>query len=202
MRIYLRTVGAVIIVPFLVAALTALQASGKGHDRPRQALSIVPGDRLGIYRLSNDGAESLERMGKPAAVESGKSETQRVFNWGDGILFFVHTVSNRLTGADPADRVSIDMLRLSCPTPTGVMTGNGIHTGSTLAEVHTAFPDAQPSTSAHWVYDDIKQGIAFEFEKDPTTQSPCIAITIHVPGQSRIVTQQQVEALLKKATKH
>ena len=36
---------------------------------------------------STDGAESLEQMGKPVAMESGKSETQRVFNWGAGILF-------------------------------------------------------------------------------------------------------------------
>jgi len=39
------------------------------------------------------------------------------------------------------------------------------------------------------------------FEKEPASQSPCIAITIHLPGQSRIVTQEQVEALIKTAAK-
>ena len=68
--------------------------------------------------------------------------------------------------------------------------------------VRAAFPDAQPVTGTPWVYDDVKQGIAFEFKKKPASKSSCIAITIHVPGQSRIVTQEQVEALLKKVAKH
>jgi hypothetical protein len=201
-KIVVRVFSALVTVPILMAALTASEASGRGHDNPRQALSMVPGDRLGIYRLSADGAESLVKMGKPAAIQAGSSETMRVFDWGDQTLLFVHTVSNRVIGVEPRDGVTIDLLRFSCPTETGVKTENGIHTGSTLAEVHDAFPEAQPVASAPWVYDDVKQGIAFEFEKGPASQSPCIAITIHVPGQSRIVTQEQVEALLKKAPRH
>ncbi|MBV8213794.1 MAG: hypothetical protein JOZ08_11310 [Verrucomicrobia bacterium] len=202
MKISVTILGVVISMPILFAALAGSEACGKGHDRPRQALSMVPGARLGIYSLSSDGAQSLEQMGKPVAMESANSETQRVFNWGGQTLFFVHTLSNRVTGAEPPDGVTIDLLRFSCPTETGVKTANGIHTGSSLAEVRNAFPDAQPVANAPWVYDDVKQGIAFEFEKSAVSESPCIAITIHVPGQSRIVTQQQVEALLKKAAKH
>jgi hypothetical protein len=201
MKIFASIFSALVTVPALLAALTASEASGRGHDNPRQALSMVPGDRLGIYRLSADGAETLDKMGKPAAIQAGNSETKRIFDWGDNTLLFVHTVSNRVTGAEPRTGVTIDLLRFSCPTETGVKTANGIHTGSTLAEVHDAFPDAQPVASAPWVYDDVKQGIAFEFEKGPAAQSPCIAITIHVPGQNQTVTQEQVEALLKKAAK-
>jgi hypothetical protein len=202
MKIFVSIFSALVTVSILAAALTPSELRGRGHDNPRQALSMVPGDRLGIYRLSTDGAESLEKMGKPAAIQSSDSETKRVFDWGDQTLLFVHTVSNRLSGAEPRDGVTIDMLRFSCPTETGVKTANGIHTGSTMAEVRDAFPEAQPVASAPWVYDDVKQGIAFEFEKSPAPESPCIAITIHVPGQSRIVTQEQVETLLKKRAKH
>jgi len=202
MKIFVSIFSALFTVPILIAVLTASEACGRGHDNPRQALSMVPGDRLGIYRLSTDGADSLEKMGKPVAIQSGDSETKRVFDWGDQTLLFVHTVSNRVSGAEPPDGVTIDMLRLSCPKETGVKTENGIHTGSTLAEVRSAFPDAQPVASEPRVYDDVKQGIAFEFGKSPAPESHCIAITIHVPGQSRIVTQEQVEALLKKRAKH
>ena len=74
MKIFASIFRALVTIPILVAALAATEASGRGHDNPRQALSMVPGDRLGIYRLSTDGAESLEKMGKPAAIQSGNSE--------------------------------------------------------------------------------------------------------------------------------
>jgi hypothetical protein len=48
---------------------------------------------------------------------------------------------------------------------------------------------------------DVKQGIAFEFEKEPIPESPCIAIMVHPPGQSQVATQEEVEALLKKGAK-
>jgi hypothetical protein len=51
------------------------------------------------------------------------------------------------------------------------------------------------------VYDDVKQGIAFEFEKEPIPESPCIAIMVHLPGQSQVATQEEVEALLEKGAK-
>lgn len=168
------------------------------RDRRGEALVIVPGSRLGLYHLGSDGAWSLKQLGKPIAIESAKSQTRQVWNWGDQELFFVHTASNRSLGTEPADGVTIDLLRFSCPNQTGIHTASGISTGSTLEEVRKAFPDAQPVAKAPSVYDDVNQGIAFEFEKEPNAQSPCLAITVHLPGQSRVVTQEEVEKLLKK----
>jgi hypothetical protein len=186
-----------------LATISSETAPGRHiRDRRGEALVIVPGSGLGLYHLGSDGASSLEQMGKPVAIESAKSETRQVWNWGDQELFFVHTVSNRSIGAEPADGVTIDLLRFSCPKETGIHTLNGISTGSTLEGVRGNFPDARPADNAPTVYDDVNQGIAFEFEKEPTAQSPCIAITIHLPGQSGIVTQEQVENLLKKGGAH
>lgn len=70
---------------------------------------------------------------------------------------------------------------------------------STLEDIRKSFPDAQPMANTPTIYDDVKQGIAFEFEKEPTSESPCIAIMVHLPGQSQVETQAEVEALLKKA---
>jgi hypothetical protein len=182
-----------------LASVTSEQASGRPvRDRHGEALVIVPGSRLGLYHLGSDGKWSLKQLGKPAALELGKSQTRQVWNWGDQELFFVHTVSNRSLGTEPSDGVTIDLLRFSCPNETGIRTTNGIATGSTLAAVRQQFPDAEPAANAPVVYDDVKQGIAFEFEKEPKAESPCIAITIHVPGQSGVVTQEEVEKLLQK----
>ena len=163
---------------------------------------IVPGSRLGLYHLGSDGVWSLKQLGKPVAIASAKSQTRQVWDWGDQELFFVHTVSNRSLGVEPSDGVTIDLLRFSCPNETGIRTANGVATGTTREEVQKQFPDAQPVASAPGVYDDVKQGIAFEFAKEPKADSPCIAITIHSPGQSGVVTQEEVEKLLKKGRAH
>jgi hypothetical protein len=188
----------------ILALITISSEAAPGRPvRDRHgALLIVPGSRLGLYHLGSDGASSLKQMGKPVAIESAKSQTRQVWSWGDQELFYVHTVANRSIGAEPADGVTIDLLRFSCPNETGIRTTDGISTGSTLEEVRKNFPDAQPVGNAPAVYDDVKQGIAFEFEKEPNAQSPCIAITIHSPGPSEIVTQEQVEKLFKKGAQH
>jgi hypothetical protein len=172
------------------------------RDRRGEALMIVPGSRLGLYHLGSDGAWSLNKLGKPVAIASAKSQTRQVWDWGDQELFFVHTVSNRSLGVEPSDGVTIDLLRFSCPSETGIRTVNGVATGTTLEEVQKQFPDAQPVANAPGIYDDVKQGIAFEFAKEPKADSPCIAITIHSPGQSGVVTQEEVEKLLKKGRTH
>ena len=159
---------------------------------------IQPGTRFGEFRLGSDGGETLKKLVKPDAVESLKSQTRRVWKWSDDETLFIHTVSNDSVDAKPADGVTIDLIRFSYPSQSTYKTWSNISTGSTLEDIRKNFPDAQPLANAPTVYDDVKQGIAFEFEKEPTSESPCIAIMVHLPGQSQITTQVEVEALLKK----
>ncbi len=103
--------------------------------------------------------------------------------------------------AKPADGVTIDLIRFSYPSQSSYKTWSNISTGSTLEEIRKSFPDAQPMVNTPTIYDDVKQGIAFEFEKEPIAESLCIAIMVHLPGQSQVATQEEVEALLKKGAK-
>jgi hypothetical protein len=160
---------------------------------------IQPGTRLGEFRLGSDGVETLKKLVKPDAVESVKSQTRRVWKWSDHETLFVHTVSNDSVDAKPADGVTIVLIRFSYPSQSTYKTWSNISTGSTLEDIRKSFPDAQPMANTPTVYDDVKQGIAFEFGNEPTSESPCIAIMVHLPGQSQIETQAEVEALLKKA---
>lgn len=158
---------------------------------------IQPGTRLGEFRLGSD-TETLTKLAKPDAVESVKSETRRAWKWSEDETLFVHTVRNDSGDAKAGDGVTVDLIRFSYPSQSTFKTWSNISTGSTLEEIRKSFPDAQPAATRPTVYDDVKQGIAFEFEKEPTSESPCIAIMVHLPGQSQVVTQGEVEALLKK----
>jgi hypothetical protein len=162
---------------------------------------IVPGSRLGGFRLGSDGIETLKKLVEPDAVESGKSQARRVWKWSDHEKLFIHTVTNDSINATPATGVTVDLIRFSYPSQSTYKTRSNISTGSTLEDIRKNFPDAQPVAAVPTVYDDVKQGIAFEFEKEPIPESPCIAIMVHLPGQSQVATQEEVEALLKKGAK-
>jgi hypothetical protein len=69
--------------------------------------------------------------------------------------------------------VTIELIRV---TGKYFRTANGISTGSTLEQIRKAFPDAAPLVDVPNIYDDLKEGIAFEFSNEPSSDSPCIAI--------------------------
>src|SRR5271165_5055846 len=76
---------------------------------------IVPGVRLGEVSLGPTGAETLKNLPKPYRIDRGMSQTRRVWKWfKPGGLFdtlFIHTVSNGVIDAEPADGVTIDLIR-------------------------------------------------------------------------------------------
>lgn len=174
---------------------------------------IVPGVRLGEVSLGPTGAETLKKLPKPHRIDTGMSQTRRVWKWfKPGGLFdtlFIHTVSNGVIDAEPADGVTIDLIRC---TAARFRTANGISVGSTLEQIREKFPAISAVENVPTVYDDIKQGIAFEFDtqlpevtnakggmtavQEPTYRSACIAIMVHLPGKSEIATQDQVGAVL------
>jgi len=108
--------------------------------------------------------------------------------------FFVHTTSNGATDVQPADGVTIDLIRT---TSTRFKTADGIGAGSTLEQIRKSFPDATPVDGTPTILDDAKRGIAFEFSNAPTDQSACIAVMVHTPGQGNLATQQEVAEVLE-----
>jgi hypothetical protein len=179
----------------LVLALVNLVAEGSATtDR----VQIVPGARLGGVALGPDGAKELNKLPRPYRVDRGMSQTRQVWKWtGSGgrlATLFIHTVNNGVIDAQPANGFTIDLIRGTAP---GWRTANGISVGSSLAQIRTKFPAATRVENSPAVYDDVKEGIAFEFANQPAASSPCIAIMVHVPGQGRIADQKQVDELLK-----
>ena len=184
----------------LIAGLSAVCYAGPviQHTAP-----AIPGVGMGNIRLGPDGAETLRKLPKPYASDAGMSQTRQVWKFAKpGGLFdtlFIHTTSNGVIDAQPPDGVTIDLIRA---TAKRFRTSQGISVGSTLEQIQNAFPDAARVDNVPTVYDAVKEGIAFEFEHKPGAQSPCIAIMVHPPGQSRIATQENVAALMEERGKN
>jgi hypothetical protein len=187
-----------IVTATLLALSLTLAGNVVAGPAASQKASVVPGQSLGGIALGPNGLEELKKLGKPYRVDRGMSQTHQVWKWfkpgGRFDTFFVHTVNNGATDAQPSDGVTIDLIRT---TATRFKTADGIAAGSTLEQIRKSFPDAAPADGTPTVLDDVKRGIAFEFSEAPTNQSICIAIMVHTPGQSNFATQQQVAEVLE-----
>jgi hypothetical protein len=186
-----------IVTAVLLALDLALAGNVLAGPGASQKASVVPGQSLGGIALGPNGLEELKKLGKPYRIDRGMSQTRQVWKWfkpgGRFDTFFVHTVNNGATDAQPSDGVTIDLIRT---TATRFKTADGIAAGSTLEQIRKSFPDAAPADGTPSVLDDVKRGIAFEFSEAPTNQSICIAVMVHTPGQSNFATQQQVAEVL------
>jgi hypothetical protein len=160
--------------------------------------SIVPGVSLAGVSLGPQGAQELKKLGKPYRVDRGMSQTRQVWKWlrPDGRLetFFIHTVNNGVIDAQPADGVTIDLIR---STTAQFRTAEGIAVGSTLEQIRRSFPNVAPVEGTSTIFDDTKRGIAFEFSSAPINHSICIAVMVHPSGKSNFATQRQAAEVLE-----
>ena len=187
-----------IVTATLVALSLTLVGSVSAGPAATQKASVVPGQRLGGIALGPNGLDELKKLGKPYRIDRGMSQTHQVWKWfkpgGRFDTFFVHTVNNGATDAQPADGVTIDLIRT---TAARFKTADGIGAGSTWEQIRKDFPDAAPVDGTPTILDDVKRGIAFEFSDAPSNQSICVAVMVHSPGQSNLANQQQVAEVLE-----
>ncbi|MFY9984629.1 MAG: hypothetical protein WAK31_07710 [Chthoniobacterales bacterium] len=181
-----------------VAAVLLITSPVLAGGTGTEGASIMPGASLAGVSLGPNGTPELGKLGKPYRIDRGMSQTHQVWKWfrpgGRFDTFFVHTVNNGAIDAQPADGVTIDLIR---STATRFRTANGIAVGSTLNQIRKSFPAVAPPADTPTIFDDVKAGIAFEFSAAPGGDSPCIAIMVHPPGQSNIATQEQVAEVLE-----
>jgi hypothetical protein len=182
----------------LMGFMALLASTGLANAGQTSDSLIVPGERIGQTHLGNDGAETLKHLPKPSGVDRGMSKTRQVWKSKPGgplETLFIYTVNNGAMDVEPSDGVTIELIRV---TAKYFRTANGISTGSTLEQIRKAFPDAAPLIDVPNIYDDLKEGIAFEFSNEPSSGSPCIAIMVHPPGESDVATQAQVASVLEE----
>jgi hypothetical protein len=197
MNFEMKAVKTILLALMLPMANSAFAASA-GTDET----SIVPGASLAGVSLGASSEQELKKLGKPYRVDRGMSQTRQVWKRlrPDGRLetFFTHAVNNGAIDAQPADGVTIDLIR---STNAQFRTAAGIGVGSTLQRILDSFPGVVPVEGTPTIFDDVKRGIAFEFSDAPAGHSICIAIMVHPPGKSNIATQEQVAEVLEHGSK-
>jgi hypothetical protein len=160
--------------------------------------AIVPGVSMAGVSLGPNGRQELKKLPKPDRIDVGMSRSRQVWKWvrpeGRAETFFIHAVSNGVIDAQPPDGVTIDLIR---STAARFHTTGGIAVGSTLDQIRKSFPDIAPVEGTPTIFDDVKQGIAFEFSGAPIGHSVCIAIMVHPSGHADIATQEQVAEVLR-----
>jgi hypothetical protein len=186
----------------LLALVLSIANQALADSMATEDLTIVPGSSIAGVSLGPNGLQELRRLGKPYRIDRGMSQTRQVWKWSrpEGRLdtFFVHTVNNGAIDAQPADGVTIDLIR---STVARFKTSGGVGVASTLDQIRKSFPDVSPVDGTPTIFDDVKRGIAFEFSAAPIGHSICIAVTVHPPGHSNLTTQEQVADVLERGSK-
>ena len=186
----MNTPFAMLLSGLLLGAACAASAA------PSNALLIVPGHRIGHTLLGADGARTLAALPNPYRSDAGMS--QRCYVWvfpvahGKPHTLFIHAVANGTLNVKPLSGLTVDTIRVTSPR---FATQNGLHTGSTLAQIRRQFPHLRSANTAHTLYDDKSRGIAFEFVHRPAANSRAIAVTVHTPGQSAATAASPVNEL-------
>jgi hypothetical protein len=156
---------------------------------------IVPGKRIGEWRLGPNAENPEPTLALPDwLIYVRFKQTPGVRARLRPTTIAVHQVSNRSIGVEPADGFSVDLIYVD---------GGAFHTanGYTIysdKELGGLYPEATPLPENPKIYDDKKQGIAFEFGADAFAKS-CVGIMVHLPGKPAFTTLEQVMAFRKKA---
>ena len=157
---------------------------------------IIPGESIGQTHLGSNGAYYLKKLPKPDATDVGMSQFRGVWVSKRGNrtdTLYIHTVSNGALNVQPLSGSTIDDIRVTSPW---YHTSGGISTGSTKTQILRRFPHARLVNGETSIYDDAKQGIAFEFAPKANAQSPCIAIMVHPSGNVHLASTENVNNIL------
>jgi hypothetical protein len=187
-----------LIILSIVLALSVFPPAQSQPTDRRGASLIRPGESIGQTHLGTKGGFELKKLPQPDLMDNYTSHSVRVWiskKAGRTDTLFVKTVSNSALGVRPLDGVSVELIRVTSPW---YHTPSGLSTGSTLSRIRGEFPDANPVDNDRKLYDDSKRGIAFEFARSPTGDSPCSAVMVHPRGKQHVASADEVENLLRE----
>lgn len=151
--------------------------------------AIVPGQSLGQLRLGEPASKAMAPLGKPASSDASMGRFWDVWK--------SHSKKSNyeldlLTIRDGSGlHTFVEQVRVTSPW---FKTRRGIHVGSRFSAVMAAFPKAHllnPETGLKYrevaLYDDISQGIMFEFaaaKHGVPASAKCRAILVHPKRKS------------------
>jgi hypothetical protein len=155
---------------------------------------IVPGARIGQAFVGESMEDVHKDIGKPDSgdfamshgLETWLSTTNGVTNQLE--IYSVRDFSRK------SEPLTVKHIRVTSPA---FSTSGGISTRSMLSDIQRSFKGARAVAyyvsgpgERVYVYDDVKQGIAFEVARGkgrlPATESRCVAIVVHARGEKAV----------------
>ena len=144
--------------------------------------TILPGKFVSFIHLGQQESAVAKRLGDSQGGDAAMGHDWIMWKHYLGGELDVYAVR----GADDSARqpdMTIEQIRTTSPS---IRTKNGIGVGSTTTEIRRKFKDAaylkldSVSPKDIVVWDDVKMGIAFEFDHG---KDRCTAILVHPKGQ-------------------
>jgi hypothetical protein len=182
-----------ILFPLLLAMAVVLPSLARCEQTDDDL--IIPGKRIGEWRLGANAQNPEPTLALPDWLIYIR------FHHRPGVrarlrptTIAVHKVSNHSVGVEPADGFTVDLIYVD-GGPFHTANGYTVYSDQELGRL---YPEATPSSENPKIYDDKRQGIAFEFGTDAFAKS-CVGIMVHLPGRPAFTTLDQVMDFRKKA---
>lgn len=155
----------------------------------QNAWLIVPGKSIGQIELESP-AQSLAVLGKPDGGDAAMMKAWRIWysRKKDNSIDSSHMLAV-FTAMRTQDTQYVKQIRVTSPK---FKTSKGVGPGSTIAAIKKAYPDlqrVQTYESANKarkivVYQDSRQGIAFETANSRSKKPVCSMVVVFDPGES------------------
>ncbi len=177
------------IAKITVITLSAADSAKKADSTGKLVASlandtIFAGGKIAQLMINQGFDEALQIMGDPAAADTSKNNLllQWKANKIDTVQYFTTAMfSNRKEGKK--------IKQISTTSPS-FKTATQVGCGSTLAYIKVQYPTIKKATETYLnkvgksisVYDEIKEGIAFETNEE----GKCVLVSVHVKGHKNI----------------
>lgn len=155
----------------------------------QNAWLIAPGKSIGQIKLESP-AQSLAVLGKPDGGDAAMMKAWRIWysRKKDNSIDSSHMLAV-FTAMRTQDTQYVKQIRVNSPK---FRTSKGVGPGSTIAAIKRAYPDiqrVQTYESANKarrivVYQDTRQGIAFETANSGSRKPVCSMVVVFDPGES------------------
>lgn len=146
---------------------------------------IVAGKSIGLTHIGQPTEEAIKHLGKPDAGDAAMGKSVSTWFSKKEPQYKTQVYSSIRFGSD-GDKPSVRSIRVTNPF---FVTANGLKAGSRLNHILTSFNGLLLSGSYKSgketikVYDDTKQGIAFEINEQET----CVGVCVHATGEKAFV---------------
>lgn len=160
--------------------------NGTANEPVEENRLIVPGERIGQTRIGESLEQVNKILGPPDSSDAGMGHVWEYRSSPAEGEKEAHTLDIYASFDEEATGHYVRQIRINSPW---FVTEEGIRTGVPFDAVRSVYPGLVPiaeyrDEKKYVVYDDIQEGIGFEFDAaEDNTLIRCAAVVVHEPGR-------------------